>query len=126
MARALPVWSSDNPDAAIPARVKLRVLEAHGHACALCRVEFAGKPVEFDHAIPLVLGGLHGEANLRPLCPGCHSGKSRADVALKAKVASVSKRHRGVKAPSRNPLACGRNSPWKRTIAGGTVRREEA
>lgn len=53
--------------------------------CFMCGEPFTGKQIEFDHAIPLGLGGLDESVNMNALCAACHRRKSSADVALIAK-----------------------------------------
>ena len=61
-----------------------RILEAHGHKCALCHAE--GVPLEIDHWLPLIFGGKNDDGNLRPLCEPCHKGLTRITVKQNAKV----------------------------------------
>jgi 5-methylcytosine-specific restriction protein A len=76
---------------------------------------------EFDHVIPLIVGGENRESNLQFLCVPCHKAKTRLDVKLKAKVARVRKRHLGLKKPSK--FACSRSSKFKKKIDGSVVLR---
>ena len=52
---------------------------------------------EFDHVVPLILGGCHAEDNLQLLCSECHASKTKLDVKLKAKVARIRKKNLGIK-----------------------------
>lgn len=95
--RSVPEWIGKTDDTAIPARVKLRVYGRFEGRCSKCTVEaWAG---EFDHTIPLILGGANRESNLTLLCVPCHKAKTKLDVKIKAKVARVRKRHVGIKKP---------------------------
>jgi 5-methylcytosine-specific restriction protein A len=95
MSRELPEWIGKNDDSAIPPRVKLRVHERSGGKCQKCGVDaFIG---EYDHIIPIILGGENRESNLQKLCAPCHKSKTKLDVKLKAKVARVRKHHLGIK-----------------------------
>lgn len=47
--------------------------------------------------IALVNGGTHSEANMQVACDWCHKGKTRQDVAAKAKSASIRMHHAGIK-----------------------------
>jgi 5-methylcytosine-specific restriction endonuclease McrA len=117
--RSVPEWIGKTPDSAIPARVKLRVSERAEGKCKKC--EQPARPAQFDHAIPLILGGENRESNLQLLCVPCHKAKTKLDVKLKAKVSRVQKRHLGIKKPSR--FACSRASKWKKKISGEVVLR---
>lgn len=123
MSRTVSDWVARHDDQAIPARVKDRIaLKAEGY-CQHCRREIAGKlRAEFDHAIPLIVGGKHCESNLQLLCHECHGAKTKLDVKLKAKVAKVRQRHLGIRKPSR--FACSRDSRFKKKIDGSVVRRD--
>jgi len=101
MPRAVDQWIAKNDDAAIPARVKDRIALKAEDYCQSCqrRVGQGGLRAEFDHVIPLILGGAHAESNLRLLCHECHAAKTRLDVKLKAKVARVRKKNLGFVAP---------------------------
>lgn len=97
MSRSVPEWIGKTDDSAIPDRVRLRV---HGKAegrCEACGLDALS--CEFDHVIPIILGGQNRESNLQLLCIPCHKAKTALDVKLKAKVARVRKRHVGIKKP---------------------------
>lgn len=51
------------------------VVRVYGDACFYCGGEFA----ELDHFAPLVAGGPHTLANVRPCCVGCNSMKRAKD-----------------------------------------------
>ena len=95
--REVPEWIGQNDDAKIPDRVKIRVYCKADGKCAVCKLSILSG--QYDHIIPLVLGGEHRETNLQWLCKPCHKSKTALDVKLKAKVARVQKRHIGIKKP---------------------------
>ena len=97
MSRTVPEWIGKTDDAAIPARVKLRIYDSAKGRCVVCTN--TSDAYECDHVIPLILGGEHRESNLQLLCKPCHKLKTKLDVKLKAKVARVRKRHLGLKKP---------------------------
>lgn len=97
MSRSLPEWIASSDDAAIPARVKLRVWERCGGKCALTgRKLRPGDAYEFDHIIALANGGRHSEDNLQLVSAAAHREKTNADVALKSKTARIKAKHMGV------------------------------
>ena len=97
MSRTLPEWIGKTDNTSIPDRVRLRVHGKAGGKCAVCgRDAFI---CDFDHIIPIILGGQNRESNLQLLCIPCHKAKTKLDVKLKAKVARVRKRHIGIKKP---------------------------
>ena len=120
--RSVEEWIGKTDDQAIPPRVRVRIFERHGGRCALCTRIVAGSLAPaYDHTIALINGGGNRESNIQVLCQPCHLEKTGADVAEKAKVARVRKRHLGIKKPSK--FACSRNSKWKKKISGEVVAR---
>ena len=104
MTRAVAEWIGQTDETAIPPRVKDRIVMAQDGICACgCGVKLgvAGERVEFDHTLALINGGENREANIRALRQPCHAPKTRADVALKAKIARVRKKHLGLDRPKK-------------------------
>jgi|SRR6185369_4335841 len=100
MSREVSEWKAKRDDDAIPPRVKDRVFQKADGTCKKCDRRIVGKlRAEFDHEIPLIIGGEHRETNIQLLCHECHSAKTALDVKLKAKVARVRQRHMGLKKP---------------------------
>lgn len=98
--RSVPEWFGSSPDAAIPPRVKLRIWERCAGRCALTGKKLmVGEPYDFDHIIPLTLGGEHKESNLQVVSREAHKAKTRADVAVKSKVARIRSKHLGITKP---------------------------
>lgn len=96
--RSVEEWVGKDDNVAIPPRVKDRVAQRAGDRCQQCLRPVGGKlRAEYDHIIPICLGGRHAEGNLALVCNECHLGKTKLDVKLKAKVARVRKRHLGIK-----------------------------
>ena len=97
MSRTTQEWIGATDDAAIPARVRLRVYEAHDGCCALTgRKIGTGDKWDVDHRIALANGGQHRESNLQPVLVEAHREKTRQDVKTKAKIARVRKKHLGI------------------------------
>jgi 5-methylcytosine-specific restriction endonuclease McrA len=104
-AREVPEWVGKTPDTPAPARVRLRVFEAHGGRCYLTgRKIMPGDAWELDHKVALINGGLNIESNLAPALKAAHREKTNADVAEKAKVARVRMKHLGIFPKSKRPL----------------------
>jgi len=123
MTRSVPEWIGRTHDSAIPPRVKDRVARKADDCCQKCTRPIMGKlRAEFDHAIPLIVGGEHRENNLQLLCNECHAAKTVLDVKLKSKIASVrQKLVLGIRKPSRFPGS--RDSRWKKKMDGSVVLR---
>lgn len=58
---------------------------------------------EFDHVIPLELGGSHSLDNLQALCPPCHKLKTREDLGRIAKAKRQAKLLQP-REPSKRPI----------------------
>src|SRR5688500_11757552 len=81
---------------------RLRIFEAAMGRCHICQHAIRGvtEPWDVEHVIPLALGGLDGDDNMRPAHKACHAGKSKTDVASIAKAKRMKARHIGIKKPS--------------------------
>lgn len=99
MSRSTPEWIGKTDDAKIPPRVKARIyLDASGRCLKCTRfIDGSALAAEYDHIIPLVIGGENRESNLQLLCTECHAQKTKLDVKLKAKVARIRKKNLGIK-----------------------------
>jgi 5-methylcytosine-specific restriction endonuclease McrA len=60
---------------AIPRDVRLRVWQRDGGRCTVCGAEF---DLQYDHVIPVALGGGSSEENLQLLCGPCNQRKGSA------------------------------------------------
>jgi 5-methylcytosine-specific restriction protein A len=101
MTRQLPMWIGRTDDTQPPRRVKDRIARNANDCCQQCGQPIVGKVrAEFDHIIPLILGGENSETNLQMLCDyPCHATKTKLDVKLKSKVARVRAKHLGLRSP---------------------------
>jgi 5-methylcytosine-specific restriction endonuclease McrA len=103
--RSFPEWSSDNPDAKVPPRVRLRIFLREGGKCHLSgRTIRSGDEWDLDHRIALCNGGRHSEDNLFPALRDKHREKTAEDVREKAKVARIRAKHLGIHPPSPRKL----------------------
>lgn len=103
---------------------RLRIWEAHGGVCIICKHKIDGVREEWivEHILALVLGGSDTDDNCAPAHEDCRRVKDKADVAAGAKAKRMKARHLGIKKPSRMPGS--RNSRWKAKIGGGWELRE--
>lgn len=122
--RAVPEWIGSSPDAKIPDHVKLRIwLRTDGRCHITGRKIRPGDAYDFDHIIALCNGGEHRESNLAPALRDKHREKTAADVAERAKIDRIRKRHLGIDKPL-HAMAGSKGSPWKKTFSYGWVRRD--
>lgn len=111
--RSTTEWIGKTDDAAIPARVRVRVFERHGGICHLSgRRIRSGDLWDVDHIVALVNGGKHCESNLAPALRDKHREKTKADVALKSKNYQVRAKHLGLR-PARQKIASRGFAPAK-------------
>lgn len=101
---------------------KLAIFEAAGGVCHLCeRKIIVGERWDVEHPRALGLLGVDDDTNRRPAHEDCHDIKTKDDVSRIAKAKRQKAKHLGIR--KRSTFPCGRNSPWKRKVSGGTVRR---
>lgn len=103
--RSVPEWIGKTPDTPAPARVRLRVFEAHGGRCYLSgRKILPGDKWELEHKLALCLGGENRESNLAPALADAHKEKTAVDVGMKAKADRIRMKHLGIWPKSKRPL----------------------
>jgi len=81
-----------------------------------------GEAWDCDHRIALINGGGHRESNLFLILKEHHKAKTALDVAEKAKIYAVRKKHLGLK-KSKRPMIGSKASGWKRKMDGTWERR---
>jgi 5-methylcytosine-specific restriction protein A len=103
--RSVDEWSSTNPDAKIPERVKLRVLRRNENKCFLTGILIAdGQQFDCDHRVPLEEGGAHAESNLVPVLRLPHEVKTAAERKRQAKADRIAKASHGMKPAPARPI----------------------
>lgn len=103
MSRTVDEWIGPNDDAMPPPRVKDRIRERQGNKCALTGIELRpGVKVEYDHIVPLWLGGANTESNLQAVSSDAHKRKTAAEAKVRAKCNRVRKRHLGIKSDKKS------------------------
>ena len=94
--RSTDLWIAKSDDEPVPPRVRLRVFEAHHGVCWISgRKIMPGDQWDLDHKIALCNGGRHSEDNLAPALKDKHREKTKADLAVKSKIARVRAKHLG-------------------------------
>ena len=100
-----------------------RLLEFDGR-CAECKCKTGGaNGLDWDHTIPLKMGGDDTLANLQPLCKSCHKGKTADDVAHIAKSKRMKQRSLGIKRQGRSSFSTNRDGKFKKLLSGEVVKR---
>lgn len=108
-------------------RDRLRLFRLHDATCHICRTRIGiGQTWEIEH---IVSRGLIGKAadtdeNMQPAHVRCHTEKTARDAGDLARAKRREAKHQGAHRP-RQPMPCGRDSAWKRTIDGRVVPRHQ-
>lgn len=106
MSRSCPEWIAKHDDQAIPPRVKLRILDRENFICHLTgvRIDPVRDQFDFEHRVSLILGGEHKESNIFPALRAAHKAKTAAEMKVKAKIATVRKKHLGIVTREKPPI----------------------
>jgi 5-methylcytosine-specific restriction enzyme A len=100
MSRTPPEWIGKTPDTKVPPHVRMRIFLRDDGKCHITGRKIV--PADYwdlEHRIALCNGGEHRESNLAPALRDAHRIKTRDDVAEKAKVDRIRKKHLGIKKP---------------------------
>lgn len=105
---------------------RVECFDAAGGVCHVCGVKIeAGTAWDVEHVIALEAGGDDVPENRRPVHRKiCHERKTALDHKTGARIKRIRASHIGAKAPSRNPIPGGKQSPWKRKFDGTVVARD--
>lgn len=96
--RTVDEWTGKSDDAMPPPRVKDRIRARQSNLCALTGIELRpGVKVEYDHIVPLWLGGANSESNLQAVVSDAHKRKTAAEAKVRAKCNRTRKKHLGIK-----------------------------
>ena len=60
----------------IPTKLKMRIARRDNYTCQVCGKNLKDDELEFDHSIPVSLGGSSEEHNIRLICSNCNRQKS--------------------------------------------------
>jgi 5-methylcytosine-specific restriction endonuclease McrA len=119
--RSVPEWVGKTDNSMPPDRVKDRIRERQGNRCALTGLELSpGVKVEYDHIVPLWLGGANTEANLQAVTHQAHKQKTATEAAVRGKCNRTRKKHLGISKP-KSSLS---NPNLKRLMDGTVIRRD--
>jgi 5-methylcytosine-specific restriction protein A len=104
-----------------PKKVRALAFKRCGGVCEDCTAKLFPGNVEYDHRMPDALDGEPTLENCTVLCRACHKVKSAEDASNLARALRREANHIGARAPSRNPIPGGRDTPWKKTFSKGWV-----
>jgi 5-methylcytosine-specific restriction enzyme A len=104
--------------------VRRAAFQRCGGRCEQCTVKLTSGNIFYDHRIPWALSRDSSLSNSNVLCRTCHDAKTyRTDIPTIAHVKRMADRHFATKALASQPMPCGRNTGFKRTMRGKVVAR---
>lgn len=100
--RTVPPWHGKTDDTPVPPRVRDRVYTNKNGRCHKCtRPILETEPWTCEHIVAICNGGRNAETNLGLTCKNCLPAKNAADVGEKSKIATIRKKHRGIRKSKR-------------------------
>lgn len=105
MARSVPEWIGKTDDSTPTEACKRRIVARQDGVCALTGRPFTpqNRP-QFDHKVPLWLGGENRESNLQAIIDDAHKAKTKAEAKVRAQVNARQSSHLGIKTPSKRKI----------------------
>lgn len=126
MARSLALWIGATDDTPAPPRVRLRVWDRCEGRCHRCTRKIpTGDAWVLEHLKAVINGGRNAEDNLGLSCSWCVPAKNAEDVADKSEVATIRKKHLGIKERKGQPIPGSKASGWRKPFNGPPVRRPQ-
>lgn len=112
MARTVDEWIGKTDDSPPSEACKRRIVAKQDGRCALTSREFTPKDQpQFDHKVPLWLGGENRESNLQAIIDDAHKAKTKAEAKVRAQVNARQSSHLGLKAGSKRKIPSAPKSP---------------
>lgn len=100
MSRSVPEWIGKTDDTPPSQACMRRIVERQARCCAITGRPFTPKDrPQFDHVVPLWLGGKNCESNLQAILNDPHAVKTAAEAKVRAKVYANASKHLGIKRP---------------------------
>ncbi len=100
MTRSTEEWIGKTDDSMPPPRVRLRIFERANGICHISgRKIRPGEKWEVEHVVAIILGGENRESNMAPALVAPHKEKTKAEMAVKSKIAAVRKKDLGITSP---------------------------
>lgn len=115
--RSVSEWIGKTDDTPPPSRVKDRIRDRQGNICALSGLPLGSDDVvQYDHIVPLWLGGRNSESNLQAVTSESHKRKTAAEAKVRAKCNRTRKKHLGIAKPKSSL-----SHPRFRKLMDGTI-----
>ena len=104
-------------------RVKLEAFQRSGGRCEICTGKLSTGHIEYDHVIPLALGGSSDINNICCTCRSCHDLKTFGkDIPAVAKSNRIRAKHLGIRRHSSRPMPGSRASGIRKRMNGNVER----
>jgi 5-methylcytosine-specific restriction endonuclease McrA len=97
-------------------------LRAKGN-CEGCGARLKASGGQYDHVIPLSMGGENEVSNGQVLCGPCHGSKTAKEAPRRAKADRNRDKASGAYRRASRPIPGSKASGWKRKLDGTVVRR---
>ena len=95
-----------------------------GGQCESCGCKLRRGSYQFDHVVPVSIGGPSTVANCAVLCRRCHNDKTaNQDTPRAAKTKRQQAKHEGTFRPTRHPVPGSRSTKWRKPLRGHAVLR---
>ncbi|CAN7498313.1 HNH endonuclease [Phyllobacterium sp. LjRoot231] len=121
--RYVDEWIGKSDDSVPTAACKRRILDRQDRKCATTGKTFVdGDKIEYDHVVPLWLGGANREDNLQAILFAAHQRKTAVEATVRSKINSQINKSFGLKKSS-NPMPGSKASGWKKKMNGEVVPR---
>ena len=107
------------------ADTKAKIVTRNNGVCARLGCSSIG-PFEYDHIVPLEIGGKDSDENLQNLCIAHHKAKTKLDIKIIAKGRRIRRKADGTWRQGKKIGGRGFNKTLRRKINGKTVKRDGA
>ncbi len=105
MVRSVKEWIGKTDDTPPSTACKLRIVARQDGCCALSGRPFTAKEKpQFDHKVPLWLGGQNRESNLHAIHKPEHQAKTTAEAKVRAKASAQAAANLGLKPKTKRPI----------------------
>ena len=81
----------------LTAKAKAEIYWAQYENCDECGDDVTLADIEWDHILPLCLGGSNDPENFHGICHTCHTAKTKKEAGMRAKADRQKESHEGTK-----------------------------